>query len=371
MVNGVSASVSTLAHHLRKQQVDVSIFAPAYGGHKDSDPGTVRFPSFKLPAQPDYPLAWPFSTHVARFVREHQFDLVHVNSVFTVSRYGARLARQRRLPLVFTYHTVLQEYVHYARIFSALARSLVVKWSRDFANRADCVIAPTKAIREMLRGYGATGRIEVIPTGLEADLLPGDDVSWVRQQYNIAQDAPLLVFVGRLAKEKRVDVLLEAFKLVASKHAEAVLAMVGGGPWEALMKDKAQKLGVADKVRFTGFVPRNKVMDILAAGDMFVLASDTETQSLTVVEAMRVGLPCVVVDALGSGEIVREAGCGLLASLEAEDFASKVCQLLEDEALRSRFGQAAREGARRYQVDVCAGRVLDVYCELVGSRAKR
>jgi len=365
VVNGVSISILTLARFLRVQGDEVWIFAPAYQGYQETDPFTVRVPSFKIPKQPDYPLAIPLSVQAGRTLREHPPEVVHVNSPFTMARFGARVARKRRVPLVVTYHTLLREYAHYAPLVGARIAPLLVRISRDFCNRADAVIAPSEPIGDELRNYGVTTPIHVIPTGIPPDKKPSEDPSWVRRQWNVPADGPLLIYVGRLAKEKRIEVLLNAFTLVAKEIPEAVLLVVGGGPYEQQVRDLVSSLGLEGKVRLAGFQQPEKIMDYLAASDIFVTASDTETQGLNLVEAMRAGVPAVAIDAYGTGETVRKTGGGLLSPLDAQAFAEQALRLLRDPELRKELAAKGKAGAEQFTSDKCAAKVRALYASLV------
>jgi len=364
VVNGVSISIATLADALHSLGDEVWIFAPAYPGHRETNPRVIRFPSIRVPGQPDYPLALPFSRRAKQVLRETAFDLVHVNSPFTMARLGARTARRKGIPWVVTYHTLLREYAHYVPLLHERAAPWLIRVSRDFCNAADAVIAPSASIEAELRQYGVRSRIEVIPTGIPPGKKPSADPSWVRQRWQIEAGAPVLVFAGRLAKEKRLGLLLEAFARVVREAPEAVLLLVGGGPEEEAIRSQAEALGLASRIRLTGFLSPEQVMDCYAASDLFVTTSDTETQGVSLLEAMSTGLPAVVVDAYGTGETVRQTGAGLLSPLDAEAFARQVLALLSDSERRRQLGELARRASAEYSADRCAQKVRALYASL-------
>lgn len=367
VLNGVTISINTLTKELRKKGDTVWIFAPEYRGYVDEDENVVRFPSFRMPSQKDdYPLGVPISSRAAQILKDEKFDLIHVNSVFTISRYGARAARKHGIPWVLTYHTLLEEYVYRTHLPEQAGRWLMRKISRDFCNRADCVVAPTNSIRRFLLGYGVGKRIEVIPTGIPEEKRPSKDPSWVRERYGIPEDAPLAVFVGRLAKEKNIDFLLRAFRLVSEREPDAWLMLVGSGPWKDYTRSLARELGIEDKVVAPGFVPDKEIMDHYAAADMYVHAATTDTQALTLVEGMLCGLPAVVVDAYGPAEIVREGGGGLVTKVEEADFADGILRLVQDRQLRSELAQKAKADSERFTAAACSARMRALYEDLIG-----
>jgi len=206
-----------------------------------------------------------------------------------------------------------------------------------------------------------TSRIEVITTGaIDPEVFALLDPSGVRTEYGIAPDVPLFVTASRLAPEKSVHLVLEAFARIAARRPGALL-IIGGGPEEAHLRTRARELGLGDRAVFTGLLAHGRALECIAAGDVFLYASQTETQGLVVAEAMAAGLPVVAVDAGGVSEAVQDGTSGFLVAPDVEALAARGMALLDDPTLRRAMGRAAREAARPFGLDVMTDRIVEVY----------
>ncbi|MDQ7843256.1 MAG: glycosyltransferase [Armatimonadota bacterium] len=364
--SGVVHSLAALSRALRDRGHRVVIAAPRYPGHTDEDPDVIRFPSLRPPHQPDFPLALPYAPTAWRRLDAVGPELVHTHGPFVMGAVALRLARRRRLPLVFTHHTLYDEYVHYAPLLSRrVSAPAVRRFVTAYANRCACVVAPTRAVAQRLREQGVRARIAVIPTGtIDLQIFAGLDRDGVRGAYGIPQDIPLVVTASRLGREKSVSLVLEAFARIAARRP-GMLLVVGGGPEEKRLRAQAADLGLRERVVFAGALPHRRALAAIAAGDLFLYASQTETQGIVVVEAMAAGVPVVAVDAAGVSEAVADGQTGLLAPAEAEALAARALALLDDPARRRAMGAAAREAARAYALDAVTDRMEALYASLL------
>ena len=361
-VSGVAHSLSALTRALRARGHRVLVAAPRYPGYADSDPDVIRFPSVRPPHAPDFPLAVPLAPAPWARLLEAGPDLVHTHAPFLMGAVGARLARRTGRPLVFTHHTLYDEYVHYAPFVSRrITASAVRRYVIAYANRCTCVIAPSHAVADRLRSQGVTARIEVITTGaIDPEVFEHLDPTGVRTEFGLAPDVPLFVTASRLAPEKSVHLVLEAFARIAARRPGALL-IIGGGPEEAHLRTRARELGLGDRAVFTGLLAHGRALECIAAGDVFLYASQTETQGLVVAEAMAAGLPVVAVDAGGVSEAVQDGTSGFLVAPDVEALAARGMALLDDPTLRRAMGRAAREAARPFGLDVMTDRIVEVY----------
>lgn len=361
-LSGVVISLTSYAQALRADGHRVVIVAPAYPGHRDEDPDVLRLPSVRNPADPGFPVALPLRARVLRDPRVQAADVVHAHSPFVMGRLARSAARRLGRPLLFTHHTLYHEYVHYVPWLSPrLTRPAVLRYVREFANRCDLVIAPSGVIREMLRTHGVTARIEVLPTGtVDPRQTARADLRAARARYGIPADRPLLVTVSRLAPEKSVDVILRAFQQV-SEPPGAYLLIVGGGPSAASLEALARELGIGERVRFTGALPHEGALEVMAGADLFVFASQTETQGLVLVEAMAAGVPVVAVGVAGAAEAVVDGESGLLVSPGPDPLAAGMRRLLADPTLRARLGRRGREIAAGYAAAALARQLVGLY----------
>ncbi|MDR7483020.1 MAG: glycosyltransferase family 4 protein [Armatimonadota bacterium] len=365
-ISGVVRSIEAFVSELRRQGHHVSIFAPGYRGFVDADPDVVRFPSVRPPGHPDFPLAIPVDRRFLAKLAARRPSVIHTHSPFLMGAAGRYAARRLGLPLVFTHHTMYAEYVHYVPLFPPrLSRQVVTRYTARYCNRCTAVIAPSRAVRAWLRSIGVVTPIEVLPTaGFELARFDRLDPSWVRPRYGVPSGAPLVITVGRLASEKRFDILLAAFA-DAARGGPAHLLVVGGGPEAPVLRHLAGQLGVGSQVIFTGPLDHDRVLDCYAAADVFAFASPTETQGLVVIEAMAAGLPVAAVRAGGVAEAVGDGETGLLVDPDPAALAAAIRRLLHDEPLRRRLSAGGREVARAYAIDVLTRRLVDLYRNLM------
>jgi glycosyltransferase involved in cell wall biosynthesis len=369
-ISGVVRSIESFVLELRRQGYRSFIFAPASEGYVDHDPDVVRFPSVRAPGVPDFPLAIPVARRFIADLRPRRLSVVHTHSPFLMGSAGRYAARRLRLPLVFTHHTMYSEYVHYVPLVSQrFSRDVVTRYTVRYCNRCALVIAPSQAVRAFLSREGVRARIEVLPTaGLDLARFERLDPSWVRRRYGIPHGAPLLITVGRIAREKRFDVLLAAFARAARGGRERLL-VVGGGPQAAELREIASSLGIGAQVTFSGPLEHDRVLDCYAASDIFVFASPTETQGLVVVEAMAAGLPVVAVGAGGVAEAVGHGTTGLLAPLDPDALAAGMRMMVDDRGLRRRCAEAGRLAARDYAIDQIVQRLVGLYGQVAAHPA--
>ncbi|HEX4841223.1 MAG TPA: glycosyltransferase, partial [bacterium] len=357
-ISGVVHSVTSFVTALRAQGHQVTIVAPQVSGYRDPDPDIVRFPSVRT-RQADFPIGIPYAPVVWQQLLTMDLDLVHTHGPFTMGAAAARLARRRDLPLVFTHHTLYDEYVHYAPGPAWVLRALVRAYTVRYANRCDCVIAPSRALETRLRAQGVRGRIEVLSTAaLDPELISSLDPSWVRPAFNLPPARPVMVTASRLAREKSVDLVLRAFARVVRTN-DAVLLVVGGGPEEAALHRLADDLHLGARVVFAGMQSHRRTLECLAAADVFVFGSQTETQGLVVVEAMAAGTPVVAVNAGGIADAVHDGDTGVLVPPAPDALADSVVHLLDNTPLRQRLAARGREAASEYLVPALTPRLVE------------
>jgi glycosyltransferase involved in cell wall biosynthesis len=258
-------------------------------------------------------------------------DLVHIHTPFIAHYAGVRFAREHGLPVVATYHTFFEDYLHH---YVPILPRGIGRWIARRCTLSQCadvaaLISPSAPMRDALMAYGVTTPIDVLPTGLPAESFVRGNGARFRQQFALPADRPLLLYVGRVAFEKNIDFLLRTFVRVLARKPEALFVIAGEGPALAHLNRLARDLGVQDAVRFIGYLDRStELPDCYAAGDVFVFASRTETQGLVLLEAMAQGTPVVSTAELGTRSILT-AGCGAFVVPEQEEaFATAVMQAL-------------------------------------------
>ena len=358
IVNGVVASIDALREGLLAHGVEVATIAPKFPHFVDDVRDVVRIPSLPLPTPTAYRLCVPYLGSEERRVLG-RIDLVHAHSPFVTGWMGMRYARRNRLPLVFTYHTRLDAYAHYAPFERAATQRAMVTLTRAFANAADAVIVPTRAMETRLRELGVSAPLAVVPSAIDvARFAGGRRSAALREELGAPAGVPLVLVVSRLAVEKNVELALEAVALVP----ELRLAVVGDGPHAGALAEHARRLRVEGRVRFTGALPRERLPDVYASADAFAFPSTTETQGLVLAEALAAGLPVVAADSEASRDV---AGAGRVVPAEPQ----AVAVALEAALANGRDQSAVHLAFSRYTVEMQARRILELYEGVLAARA--
>ena len=361
VVNGAATAVSLLVGALRERH-EVVVYAPDYPGHKERDSDVRRFHSFRLPPEPDYPLALPFSHTLFREFAQIRFDVVHTHSPFALGQVGRRWARGSGIPVVTTHHTLYTEYTHYAPWVPARFGRACIRWiTRQYCNASHGVTVPTEPIRRILQEYGVTQPIEVIPTGVPFPKPLAPDPAFPRAALGIAAEAPIVMYAGRLAKEKNLGLLFRAFRRVREVEPRAVLLLAGAGPWEAEARRIVEELGIGSGVRFAGLLDPERLVRCYADATVFGFPSLADTQGMVLVEAKAAGLPSVCVDAFGPAIVVRDEVDGLLVANDETLFATALLRVIRDPGLRAAQSAAGLADAERFSVTAMASRYEHVY----------
>ncbi len=357
--NGIVASIDSLAHALRSRTHSAVVVTPEMPDYDDRDRDVVRIPSLPLPTRTAYRLTVPLLPR-----KLGALSIVHAHSPFVTGWLGQRLARRDGIPLVFTYHTQLDAYAHYVPFEARTTRNVATQITRAYANGSDAVVVPTAAMETRLRDMGVHARIEVVPSGIDvAAFANGTRQETVRALLGARNGEKIVLFVGRLGREKNVELALEAFARLSDPRARFVA--IGDGPHREALERFAMRAGIAERVLFTGELPRDTLPDAYASADAFVFASRTETQGLVLVEALAARLPIVAVDTPATRDVLGDAA----AIVPGDAFALAAAlreTLASPPAMRHeiRFNPAAR-----YDRAAVGDRVIALYESLLAERA--
>lgn len=367
---GVATSVETFRVELEKMGHQVFIFAPKFPGYVDTNKNVFRYPAFDVEVKFRFPLAIPYSWKMRSVLKKLDIDVIHAqhpNLLGTAAANWARKLASRRggkkIPLVFTWHTLYDKYTNFVPFIpEKMAADYIIKKAVKFANRADAVIVPTDSIIPKLREWGVTQKnIFPVATGVVEKDFADADRNIIRKKYGIASDEVVLLSTNRLTGEKNMELLFRSLVAVL-KNNKVKFLVVGDGYLAPSLKKFCEDNKIADKVFFCGVVVRKEIKNYYAAADIFVQASQSETQGMVLTEAMYMGLPIVAVKATGASSLVLNNGNGFLVEEDEKEFAEAVLRLISDVELRHKFGETAARIARlQFTAEVCALKLVEVY----------
>jgi len=339
---GVTTAVETLRQGLEDGGHDVWIFAPGFRSPLADSARVFRYPSVPAPTYPAFSLPVPVSRRIATQARDLALDIVHAQHPFLLGGTARRLARRLGRPLVFTYHTRYEKYAHYVPLPERLVATMAVRMACRFASTADLVVAPSEHMAATLATRGIRVPIAVVPTGVPLDLFRPGDRRAARRSLGLPEADPICLYVGRLDREKSVGRLIDAFAMIASGVESSRFLLVGQGTHEAALRRHAGLSPVGDRIRFLGSMRREALPAYYQAADLFVFASETETQGLVLAEAHACSLAAVAVRASGVDEVVQDGETGVLTKADARDLADAAIGLLVDGERRAVMGRAGR-----------------------------
>ena len=362
-VNGVSTSIDTFRQALAAEGVEVRLVVPRYADEAEVE-GIVRVPGRAVPRDPEDRLVSWKALRAAVRREAADCDLVHVQTPFLAHYAGLSAARHLGKPVLATYHTLFEEYLHHYAPFlpAGWLRALARRLSRSQCNALDAVVVPSTAMRERLGQYGVSVPMHVLPTGIPTKRFTAGAGRRFRARHGLAAGQPCALFVGRVAFEKNIDFLIEALALARRDVPDLILLISGEGPAEAALHRQAAQAGLGEAVRFLGYLDRqHELPDCYAAADCFVFASRTETQGLVLLEAMASGLPVVALAAMGTRDILAP-GLGCLAPQDdLAAFAAAMVRVLRDPALRERLSHEASNYAGEWADDRLAAKLAELY----------
>ena len=375
-VGGVARSVSTFAEEFQRQGHEVLVVAPEFDGKPlpaAAEKMVVRVPSLRNFNGSEFSVRLPLAAGLSDRLEAFQAEVMHAHHPFLLGDTALRIAQNKNIPIIFTHHTRYEDYTHYIP-FSETMRDVAIQLPTHFANLCDGVIAPSESIARTIRKRGVTTPMTVIPTGIDVQAFASADGSAFRAKLKIPADALVIGHVGRLALEKNLGYLSESVALFLKATPNARFLVVGDGPWRDEFKQVFEKHGCTDRLILAGKRTGRVLREAYRAMDVFVFASQSETQGMVIAEAMAAGLPVVALNASGVREVMRHEENGLMLPADSppEEFAKALAGLAGNAELRKKFSAGASGSAGEFSRERCATRVLAFYDEMRrATRARR
>ncbi|MDR2701614.1 MAG: glycosyltransferase [Spirochaetaceae bacterium] len=385
-VNGVTVSVDTFSLALVKAGHKVMIICPQYPVSSMTDaivsmPNERRDPArkeVKILQVPSFRVFFSKEDRVAKVHKRYWVerelnafapDVIHVNTEFVIGDIGFSYAKKWGLPAVYTFHTIWEDYAlnYFPFIPELLLRFGVRHYLKIRLKRSDLVIVPTDQVEEKVRNYHIKKEIRQLPTGIDPDLFrhSAKAVEQFRrsmeEEYPVIHGKRILLFAGRVAKEKNLSFIIQLFPELLAEHPDLVLMIVGSGPWQDDYLAEAQSCGVGDNCIFTGYMGREKLSLIYAISHVFVMPSLTETQGLVTIEAMLSEIPVVAIGAMGTVHVMGGDRGGFMVRNDRAEFKERVLQLLNDDDLYRRKSEEARLHAQRWTIGSITEQLVEIY----------
>lgn len=365
-VGGVAKSVNTLEDSCRKRGHEVRVIAPDWESAEPSA-NVLRVPAIQKFHGSDFSVSLPVPNLVRDCMEDFGPDIIHSHHPFLLGDTALREAWKMRLPIVFTHHTLYENYTHYVPLNSVALKRAVIQLVTEYCNLCDLVVAPSESIAEILKVRKVVSPIVVIPTGIDVRSFSKGDGSGFRRKYGIKSTSKVVGHVGRLAMEKNLLFLARAVAECLIEEPEAVFLLVGDGELDHQILKICTRSVDESRLFHPGKLSGIDLIDAYAAIDCFVFSSQTETQGMVLAEAMAAGSPVVALDGTGVREIVKDGENGILLSAHAceGEFAMAILRLIRDPMLSYSYSIKAREVAKKYDLNQCVNLMLAMYQDLI------
>jgi 1,2-diacylglycerol 3-alpha-glucosyltransferase len=338
-INGVVTSINSAINYFEPNHA-CYVFCPKVSEKIQNTEKVWRFPSVVFPFQKEYRLAIPWNQRLKK-IKALNLDVIHIHTPFGMGLIGLKVAKKLNIPVIHTYHTYFEKYLHYIPI---LPESWVYKYAKKeserFCNQCQLIISPSEEMREQLEKFNITTRIITLASGINKYIPTESECQNLKDRYTL-KDKKTCCFVGRISQEKNVVFLVNAFKKINQNVPESHLMLVGDGPETKNIKTLIKELDLDQHITLTGYLPKEEVFTALTIADVMLFPSKTETQGLTVVESLQCGTPVVGLNYMGVKEVLQNEQGGVLTEESTEAYAKAAIELLTNASKVTALSKAA------------------------------
>lgn len=372
-INGVSTSVLMLKQGLEKlgHEVYVVTVNDESFSYKEED-GILKIPSFPIGLM-NFRQTGIYPLKALKIIKKWKLDIIHSHTEFSIGTFARLISKQLNIPLVHTYHTMYEEYIYYITkgYFDSASKKLVEYLTLFLCDKTiDELIVPTEKAKELFKDkYKVKRDVYVIPSGIDTtrfykENIDKNEIINLKKDLGLKKTDFIVLYVGRIAKEKSIDFLINNFNSVLKRIPKAKMIIVGDGPDIKDLIDLTRKKGLENKIIFTGKAPWTDVPKYYSLCDLFVTASKTETQGLTVIEAMGASKPVVAIRDESFELMITDKKDGLFFDDE-KSYVDMIYEVYKNKKLRDEISFNARLTADKYSPYNYAKNVLKVYDKVI------
>ncbi len=379
-INGVSTSIKMLEKALKEKGHQVYIVTVNNKNMKyiyENDGKTIRIPGIPIGIY-DYRLTGIYPIRVINKIKRWNLDVIHSHTEFGVGTFARIIAKQFGIPLVHTYHTMYEDYVHYIThgYFDKSSKKLVEYFTKFYCDKTTSeLIVPSKKTYNLFKEkYKCDKNIYIVPTGMDVEnfdvsKLKQSKIEELKNKYKL-NNSFVVLYVGRLAEEKNIEFIINNQHTLLKKYPNLKLLIVGNGPDMEKYQKLCKKNKILESTIFTGAIPRDEMPYYYALGNVFVTASTTETQGLTVIEAMAASLPVVAINDESFTNTVVDGLNGYLFTKKSE-YIKKVGNLIENKDIYDKMKIQAKITSNEHSLKYYAEKILDVYKSAISKKRKK
>ncbi|MBI9098024.1 MAG: glycosyltransferase [Spirochaetaceae bacterium] len=377
-MSGMAVSIDSFCRELKKKGIDVHILAPDYPNAKEHDAmhkdiNIHRFKSLKIFFSKEDRCVSPFQERkISDVMNSIDPAIIHIQTEFNMGRIAIKYAIENNIPLIATAHTVWREYAFYIPILPGFFRnSFVSYYYRKFYMNIDNIVVPSKAMKLYIETYVQNKNISIIPTGICPEEFSGIRKrgkvveSYLGMTHSELADKDILLYVGRVSIEKNIPFLIDVMKEVLPHKPDLLFIIVGDGPFRETLKQIVQDENLEQSVKFTGYIGREYIRYMYSIAKIFVFASKTESQGLSVLESMICGTPVVSIGVMGILDTMKDNKGGFMVEDDVDLFAGKIVELLNDDILYRKKSEEALEYSKEWTIEKRVVKMVQQYYNLI------
>ncbi len=372
-INGVANSVYILKKELEALGHTVYVFTTTTPGAPEYEYNVFRVPSLPFILITERRIGMFYLPKLAGIIKKLNLDIIHTHTEFSLGIFGRIMAKELKIPMIHTYHTIYEDYTHYLTHFKALdarAKAFVRIFTKVCCNTVARVIVPTEKVKELLQKYSVYREISVIPTGVDLKkfnpaLYKQEDIDKIKTEYGILKEDKVILYIGRVSREKNIIETINAMEYYMKDGKPVKFLIVGSGPEMDELKDRVAELDLQQKIIFAGSKPWDTIGLYYQVGDVFVSASQSETQGLTYIEAMAAGIPAVAKEDRCLDGILFD-GINGYKFTDQEGLIESLDKVLFTDT-ETPYGENARELMQKFSTETFGKSVEDVYEDVLGN----
>lgn len=370
-INGVVISTQTLKNELEKLGHIVTIVTVKDPNAMKSQPNVYRLPSLPFAVLPDFRVGSVYSTKIMREIKKLNLDILHTQTEFSIGIFARIVAKSLKIPVVHTYHTMYEEYTHYfsTKHTEKYAKIFTKKVSRFICDSADGIVVPTDKVKFALQDYGIKSNTNVVPTGVDLEQFnskhySSEKIESIQKEVGIENGDLVILFVGRLAKEKSIDVLIRNMPIILESIPSSKLLIIGDGPEKNSLEMLSKELNCHESVIFAGKKAWEDIGRYYQIGNIFVSASTSETQGLTFIEAMASKVPVIAKYDTNLDGVIEDGVNGQFFHEDCE-LGTMIVNLLGNSLLRTKLSDNAFEFIKTHSSGCFGKSIESVYIKTI------
>ena len=318
---------------------------------------------------PEFNYTYIFSAKIVKAILDFKPDIIHFHAPMSMGYQAIRISRILKIPVVGTFHTFFAEpeYLSIVNLDKCKFLTKIGWWySNQFFNRCDAVISPGKYTAKHLIEKKLKNKLYIISNGVDVKKYQKFKFKPDKFLLNPKKNEEWIIFIGRISKEKCLNVLLDAMKILINRRKKLKLLVVGDGPYKEELKKTAKNMNLHNNVFYSGMIQNKDLLEsgILSKMKLFVTPSTSENQPMTILEAIMFGLPVVGVNAKGVPELIEGNGF-IVPPGDSLKLAESILKILQNKTLYKKFRNKSLKLSKKYDIRLTTDKIEALYYDLV------